>query len=137
MATILVDGKQTEIETKRITLVCHSGNVHLMPDGQVEIGPEQTIARANRVSRGEWIVMQADPLFRELLESVIGAGAFPMVDDLAQCGMGVRHMTGMILMFAELEEGQTPYVRYPESFLHPSSAVRLADFFIRMTGGAK
>lgn len=137
MATILVNGKQTEIETKRITLVCHSGNVHLMPDGQVEIGPEQTIARANQVTREEWQTLQADPAFRELIEMVIGAGVFPMIHDLAQCGMGVRHITGMILMFAELEEGQTPYVRYPESFLHPRSQTALADFFIRMTGGSK
>lgn len=136
MTSILIDGKPTEIEAKRLTLLCHKGDVHIMPNGQVEIGPEQTLARANMVTPEEWKGLQNDPLFVELMEMVIGAN-FPMVGDLAQCGTGTRHLTGLILMFLELEEGQIPYVRYPESFLHPSSQSRLADLFIRLTGGSK
>lgn len=135
-ASILVDGKPTEIELKRITLLAHKGDVHLMPDGQVEIGPEQTLARADQVTKEEWKALQADPVFVGLAEGVLGSGNFPMFHDLKQCGTGTRHITGMILMFLELEQGQTPFVRYPESFLHPSSQTRLADLFIKLTGGA-
>lgn len=136
MATILVDGKVTEIETRRITLLAHKGDVHLMPDGQVEIGPEQTLGRADLVSDEEWIRLMGDPTFRELMELVLG-DIFPLVPRLKDCGMGVRHITGMILMFLELQPGQTPFVRYPESFLHPRSQTMLADFFIRLTGSGK
>lgn len=135
MTSILLDGVPTEIDVRRITLLCHKDNVRVDPDGQVEIGPDQTLARAAAVTPDEWVALQGDATFRDLLESVLGAGMFPCVG-LPDCGMGMRHMTGMILMFLELEPGQTPYVRFPESFLHPSSQSRLADLFIRLTGGA-
>lgn len=137
MTSILIDSKPAEIELRRLTLLCHRGDVHLMPDGQVEIGPEQTLARAAQVTNEEWMRLQTDPLFKELMELVLGAGTFPMVGQLANCGSGTRHLTGLILMMLELKRGQTPFVRYPESFLHPSSQVRLADLFIRLTGGGK
>lgn len=136
MATILVDGKQTEIDLRRLTLLCHRADVHLMPDGQVEIGPEQTLARADQITKDEWALLQKDPVYIELAEMVLGSGIFPMVGDLKQCGTGTRHITGLILMMLELEPGQTPYIRYPESFLHPLSQTRLADLFIRLTGAA-
>lgn len=135
MATVMVDGERQEVGDKRITLICHKGDVLVNPDGQVLIGPEQTLARADRVTEEEWVALQQDKTFVELVEMVIGGWSFPMVGDLKQCGTGTRHITGMILMFLELEKGQTPYVRYPESFLHPLSQARLGDLFIRLTGG--
>lgn len=134
MATILVNGEVKDIGDKPLTLLCHKGDVHLMPDGQVEIGPEQTLARANKVTSEEWVALQKDAAFRDLIELVLGVGIFPMVPDLKYCGTGVRHITGMILMFAELGPDQVPFVRYPESFLHPLSQTRLADLFIRLAG---
>lgn len=138
MATVLVDGERHEVGDKRITLIAHKDDVVVNPDGQVLIGPEQTLARADRVTEEEWVALQQDKTFVDLVEMVLGAWIFPMVSDLKQCGTGTRHITGMILMFLELEKGQTPYVRYPESFLHPSSQSRLADLFIRLssTGAA-
>lgn len=136
MATILVDGKPTEVGDKPLTLLCHKGDVHLMPDGQVEIGPEQTLARANRVSKEEWAALQADTTFVELMELVLGR-IFPLYPDLKCAGTGVRHMTGMLLLFRELQPGQKPFLRYPESFLHPSSQTRLPELLIRVFGIGK
>lgn len=136
MPTILVDGKEHEVDLRRLTLLCHKDNVQVEPNGQVLIGPEQTLARSALVTDDEWVALMADPIYQELIELVFGAGMFPMVPQLKDCGTGVRHITGLILMFAELEPGQTPFVRFPEAFLHPSSQSRLADLFIRFTGKA-
>lgn len=135
MGTILVDGVKKEIDIKRLTLICHKGDVHIMPDGQVEIGPEQTLARASQVTDEEWVALKKDKAFCSMLEMVLGVGVFPCVDQLKDCGTGTRHIVGMILMFAELLPDQVPFIRYPESFLHPSSQVRLADLFLLLTGG--
>ena len=134
MTTILVDGVVTEIKTAPITMLMHRGDVHLMPDGQVEIGPEQTLARAAALTADEWTFLKGHPAFDGLFRIVFPDLAYP--DKLHQAGSGVRHITGMIVMIIELKEGQTPYIRYPESFLHPSSQCRLADLFIHLSKGA-
>lgn len=136
MAKILVDGVPTEVGDKPITLLAHKGDVHLAPTDQVEIGPEQTLARASQVTDAEWVALMQDATFVELAESVLGAGSFPMVPRLKDCGTGTRHITGMILLFSELN-GRQPYVRYPESFLHPLSQTRLAQLLIRLSGAGK
>lgn len=136
MTSILVDGKPTDIDAAPITLLCHRGDVHLMPDGQVEINPEQTIARANRVSREEWDALRVDPAFLSLFRIV-----FPDLTlhncALEQAGMGVRHITGMLLLLGELQPGQSPYVRFPEAFLHGAAQSRLGDLFIRLSGAGQ
>lgn len=133
MARILVDGKPTEVGDKPFTLLAHKGDVHLMPTDQVEIGPEQTLARAALVTDDEWVALMQDQTFVELMELVLGGGSFPMVPRLKDCGTGTRHMTGMLLLFAELN-GRQPYIRYPESFLHPSSQSQLPQLFMRVFG---
>lgn len=137
MATILVDGVPTEVGDKPITLLCHQGDVHLAPSNQVEIGPEQTLARAARVTDDEWAALCADPSFVQLFHIV-----FPDIDPqpmrkLHREGTGVRHIVGMLLMMAELTPDQQPFLRYPESFLHPSAQSRLAELFVFFTGGKR
>lgn len=133
MASILVDDKPTEIELKPITLLCHDGKVHLEPDGQVLIGPEETIARAAEITQAEWEEIREMPAIIKLFGMVFKDMKMPAV--LEREGLGVRHIIGMICMLFELEEGQTPFIRYPESFLHPSAQSGLADLFIAFTNG--
>ena len=138
MSTILVDGVETEIGDKPLTLVCHKGDVHLAPLAQCEIGPEQTMARAARIEPEEWAAMRADPAFQKLFGII-----FPDMDlakmptSLQREGAGVRHITGMIVMLGEMAPGQSPYLRFPESFLHPSAQSRLGDLFILLSGAGK
>ncbi|MES2729989.1 MAG: hypothetical protein V4621_07865 [Pseudomonadota bacterium] len=136
MSSILVDDVPTEIELKPITLLCHKGDVHLEPDGQVLIGPEETIARAAEITQEEWESFRDIPKFADLFHKVFKDMKMP--DVLAREGMGVRHVVGLIVMMFELKEGQTPFIRYPESFLHPSAQSGLAYLFVSFTNaGAK
>lgn len=132
MTSILLDGVPTAIAAKRITLLCHGGDVNLMPDGQVEIGPEQTIARANAVTPEEWALIREHSDFKALFKVVFPGTLIPT--RLHWEGMGMRHITGMLLMLLELEPGKTPFMRYPESFLHPGVQSRLGDLFARLAG---
>lgn len=135
MATILVDGAQQEVGDKPITMVCHTEGVRCDPDGQVEIGPEQTIARAADLTAEDWDMLRDIPIFAEMFHIVFPNMQMPA--KLPQEGLGVRHVAGMILMLLELKDGQQPYMRFPESFLHPSAQSKLADLFIFFSGAGK
>lgn len=135
MAEILVDGVVTEIEAKPITLLCHRGDVRLDPYQQVEIGPEQTLAFVAGIRPNEWAAIRVAPVFEELFRIVFPD--MPMPYFLHQEGTGVRHVTGLILMVLELEPGQQPYFRMPESFLHPAAQSRMADLLIRFSGAGQ
>lgn len=46
-------------------------------------------------------------------------------------GLGYRHVIGLICLVAK---ATNPYIRFPESFLHPSAQAGLADLFSVLTG---
>ncbi|MES2729990.1 MAG: hypothetical protein V4621_07870 [Pseudomonadota bacterium] len=90
------------------------------------IGPMQTLARADQVAPEEWAALQADPVFRNRMECVLGAGVFPAVSDLKECGTGMRHITGLILLHRDLPEGEIPVMHKIGWGLHPNSQHALA-----------
>ena len=135
MATILVDDVATEIGDKPITLLCHKGDVRLDPDGQVEIGAEQTLAREARITPAEWALLRNMPIFQRLFGIM-----FPAMDlakvRLHQEGMGGRHVTGMILMLLELEPAGSRTCAFPNrSCIRAQS--RLGDLIIAICGAGK
>lgn len=129
MASIVLDGVITEIGDKPLTLLCHKGDVRLEPHVQVEIGAEQTLAREARITADEWQLIRVHPAFAQLF-AIVMPDKDLLTLRLHHEGMGVRHLTGLLLMLCELEPGQTPYLRFPESFLHPSAQARLGDLCV-------
>jgi hypothetical protein len=127
VTTILVDGVATEVGAAPLTLLCHKGDVRLDPDGQVEIGAEQTLERARRVTPEEWAYLRVHPIFCKMFGFVFPTMEMPL--RLHREGTGVQHVTGMILLLIELEPDQKPFLRFPESFLHPSAQSGLANLF--------
>jgi hypothetical protein len=136
MSTMLIDGVTTEVGDKPVTLLCHKGDVHITPTDQVEIGPEQTLARAGNVTQKEWEDLRNDASFIQLF-NIVFPEMSPLPDRITQQGTGVRHVVGMLLLLCEAITAtppRRPFLRYPESFLHPSAQSKLADLIILLSG---
>lgn len=136
MSTMLIDGVATEVGDKPVTLLCHKGDVYIAPTDQVEIGPEQTLARVESVTQEEWDDLRNDPSFAQLF-NIVFPEMSPLPERIRQQGTGVRHIIGMLLLLCEAITStppRRPFLRYPESFLHPSAQSKLADLIIFLSG---
>lgn len=121
----------------RLTLLCHDGGVNIQNDRAdiVEIGPEQTLACAAKIDANAWAWMKEQPSFMRLLRLVFPADRFDVGSEpLSQHGIGFRHVVGMIVLLkGAMHAGKTPLVKFPESHLHPSAQLGLADLFAALT----
>jgi hypothetical protein len=133
-----VDGHEHEVETKPVTLIAHNGTMNIKPlDADIlEISPETTVKRADELSPLEWDELKAYPQFMELWSLVYTDTPPPQFLNTAMLGM--RHVVGLILLFKQaIYENKRPFVRLPESYLHPRQQSGLADLFIRISGAGK
>ena len=132
--TLLVDGKPHEIETRPVTLLCHPGTVNLAAPARLEINARITLEYAEMMSQ------QALDLFLEAgldehFRSLFGDHPVPRSSAaLRHEGTGVKHAVGLIglLMFC-VGVGIPPYVRCPESFLHPRAQAGLGDVIVALS----
>jgi|SRR5581483_222237 len=131
--TLRIKANETEheVETKPITVICHSGDVNLKPlsEDVLEITPTETVATADNLSEPEWALLKTIPVFQKAWNCV-----FPDIQPPATLkgeGLGYRHIVGMIIMLAKAATmNKRPYVRFPETYLHPKAQCGLADLFI-------
>lgn len=122
-----------------INILCHHGDVNIVNDRKdvYEITPEKTLAMAEAVTDEAWQQIKQNERFIKRFRLV-----FPTIDlpdhPLQSHGSGVRHVVGLILLTdMALDTGKQPMWRFPESHLHPSAQLGLADLLIFYTQGRK
>lgn len=126
------------LETKPITLIAHRGeNITPLDEDVILIDPTETVKKADALSDSDWTQLRILPQFVEMWKLVFTKDDPPA--NLKGEGLGYRHVVGLILLLCEaVVANKRPYVRFPESYLHPSAQLGLADLFIRFsTGGNK
>jgi len=132
-------GQPIEIPAdKPLTVICHPGGhaFDLDPDATLlEVTPETTLREAARlVESGEWELFRAFTFVGVAFSRVFTD--FPMPVDLAKASVDMRHVIGMIrLMVRAAEEQKRPFIRLPETYLHPRHQTGLADLFMYMQSG--
>lgn len=138
IATIKVNNETChDIETKPLTMLFHGPGVHKLEpldEDIVQIGPEETILCAMELSQDDWDSVRITPVFGRLWKCVFPDDLPP--EKIKNEGMGFKHVIGLIILLVKtINSGKRPYVRFPESYLHPRAQVGLADLFLVLNGG--
>lgn len=130
--------KLSTIETdKPYTIICHRDDIEVVNDREdvLEITPEKTLAMAAKFTVGTWYKAKRDEDFKRRL-----AVMFPNLDiltdtrELADYPIAVRHVVGLIICTnMAINTGRQPFWQFPETYLHPSTQVNLAEL-MRMYG---
>jgi hypothetical protein len=126
-------------DERALTLMCHRGDVALavLNEDIAEIGPTDTLLRVAKLTAEDWRSLATEPMFMTPFKKVFtdmelvaddGFGTIP-------ASLGVKHVAGMIiLMFEAMAANKRPFIRLPESYLHPRHQGGLADMLIWFSG---
>jgi len=112
----------------------HNGTISIVNDREdtVEISPKETLIVAEVMDRDNlWENFRANESFMRLFRFV-----FPdeSVVPERNASTGVRHVSGMIVMLSgTIRKGLRPFLRLPESYLHPKAQLGLADMLISLS----
>jgi hypothetical protein len=132
---LIVDGKEMEVEDKRLTLVMHDGTANIRPvdDAVVTIDPEFTAWIAQRmIDHGEWDGLRDQPKFRRLWKLVWGNTVPPQ--RLEDGNEAMRHTAGLIVgIVGAIKANKRIFLKMPETFLHPRQQLGLADLVLELT----
>lgn len=132
---IIAGGTEHDIEVKPLTIIVNGGTMKVEVPGRVEISAEMTLARADKLTQEDWDSIRNVPEFLKMFKMVMVDYDPPST--LKGEGMGVRHVVGMLVLIVEtVAAGKVPFVRYPESFLHPKYQTGLADLFSYLSKGS-
>jgi hypothetical protein len=92
------------------------------------MGPQETVQAFDALSPAQRTALGEQPLFAHLWKRVFtdrapAAGTFST--------LGERHVAGLILLLGRAAcSGKQPFIRLPESYLHPAQQAGLADLFV-------
>jgi hypothetical protein len=133
--TITANGEAHEIETRRLTLLCHQGDVRIDVPSRFEITPQITVEQAEMMNDRHLELLReagGEQMFRMMFGDAV---AFPAsAADLKREGMGIKHAIGLLaLAMLCIGAGVPAFLRYPESYLHPRAQLDLADVLAGMT----
>jgi len=121
----------------RLTIMCHPGEINVQNDvaDTVTIDPQATMACAAKVNANAWTWLKQQPRFMELLRCVFPDNKFNLPDHPLQMhGSGLQHTVGLILLVLDAQkQGKRPFIRFPETYLHPAQQLGLADLFLKLT----
>ena len=126
-----------EVDARAVNLICHDGTLNPEVEGTITIDPTATLAFTDSVTEELFTTLQSADyaLFRILVDYVFkNKITFPStVDELKRQGTGYKHVFGLIYLLTKaINTGQTPYVRLPETYLHPSAQAQLGDVFFHL-----
>lgn len=131
--TIIVNGEAHEIEIKKLNLVFHQDGINVAYPDRAVIDPQVTISEINALPEAVYKQVINHPLFLELFHIV-----FPKdrkinpVINRENGDLSILHVSGLICLLIETTRLGVPVaIKYPETYLHPSTQVNLADLFIK------
>lgn len=126
--TILVDGKPLDIEVKPLTLLVHQGTLNVSVLGRLEINPELTVSTARALNEAEWNTFRDFEPFTKMYAMVWGVDPMPA---FGTANLGQLHTVGLIALLRScLLSKVLPFIKLPETYLHPAQQTGLADLFI-------
>ena len=138
---IFVNGEPRAIRVKPITMLCHRGDMKFDVPEVIEISSPETLFRTKRLKQSELDFMHVCGI-KELFDLVFAA--VPTIQlpkdikELQREGSGVQHVVGMLVMIYEaMLDGRQFFLRNPETHLHPTAQLGLADMLIKLTQGGK
>lgn len=132
-----------------LTVILHQGDIdirEILPtDGGpdiVEIGPDHTLQVVATMGPKSYKIVTQHPWLRKSWESVVGAGgkhevSLPeTIEEMRASSLASRHVFGMLFLIGEaLFSGKRPFVKLPESYLHPAQQCQLGDLFVKLSNG--
>lgn len=124
------------VDGKPLTVLVHQGGmeVSLLDDDIATITAEDTVAMATNTPQAEWDEVRKLDRFLALYNKVFDGAAPPVV--LKSAPLDVRHIVGMIFLIAKaLSEGKRPFIKLPETYLHPKQQAQLASMLVDMQKG--
>lgn len=135
--TVTHDGVEQEhkLEGKRLMLLVHQGGleVHATDEDIFTITAEDTVKAAAIIPAAEWAQVRVMPKFVEYFKMVF---EFDPPVNLAASTIDVRHVVGMMLLLGKaLAEGKRPFIKLPETYLHPKQQSNIASFLVKLSGG--
>ena len=125
---VLLDGEPHDIPLEKLTLMFHEGGVDVQVDDPsvMEITPEQTVACARGLTDDDWQVLRLNPLFKACYGAIWTER--PLPGGLSNAAQSVLHTVGLIVLIRRaLIEGRHPFIRWPETYLHPRQQSGLGD----------
>lgn len=149
-ATVITDTDRIDIEVKPLTIICHQGTVNIKDiipaDGGppiIEIGPDHTIEVVAMMKASTYLFWRGIPWVVEEWTKIVGSEGrfhgkgveFPeTIEAMRASSLASRHVFGLITRVAEVVVGGfRPFLRLPESYLHPSQQVAIAQFLVRLS----
>lgn len=146
-ATVITDTDRLDIEVKPLTIICHQGHVDIREivaaDGGppiVEIGPDHTIDAVAHMKASTYAFWLSIPWVPEEWVRIVGsegkhAVTMPAtIEEMRASSLAHRHVFGLLTRVAEVVvSGARPFIRLPESYLHPSQQVAIAQFLVRLS----
>jgi hypothetical protein len=132
MERIIANKQEHEIDVRPITLLFHRGDINIQCPDRFEINPEITVSTANSLTAQEYGAFLANETFKAHAEKILGF-KLPEHADLATSTLGVRHVVGMLMLLGVcFHKKVAPFVRFPETYLHPAQQVELGDLFAKL-----
>lgn len=133
---IRIDGQEQDVDLARLTVMLHQGEVNLeVVDPRVqEITPEDTLEMVRHIPQELWVEWRDARRFVAMWKSVWEDTPVPRV--IAEANHAMRHTVGLfILVNAAIRHGKIPFIRNPETYLHPKQQCGLADLFNKLSNG--
>lgn len=124
-----------EVEAKPMTILCHQGGMDIEPaDGSVSIiTAVDTVGMADALDAETWKELRAVERFAELFKMVF---EFDPPEKLAT--NDTKHVVGMILLMGiTASKGKRPFLKLPETHLHPRQQANLASMLVSLTNGGR
>lgn len=129
------DWAEDELKTKPLTIICHPETVQVEPrDDRFEIAPPTTVTVADNLTCEQWDTIRAEPWFINGFKAVFSCD--PPIFMNSEWPVSFRHVTGLLIMLWHAQQNNLhPWVRFPETYLHPKSQLGLADVFVMFSLG--
>lgn len=119
---------ETDIGDKPLSVICHQGDVVVEPTDQIPIDSEMTVYHGKRV-------VKIDPVAKAWAEHILGyqlENISPDARDNTQA-----HVIGLcdlpLKLMQKYKRAIPFFIKLPETFLHPSQQVKIADWMSAMS----
>ena len=129
--------EQTLDVNRSMTLIVHPGmmEVTALDDDVMTITAENTVARTRQLTLQQWDELRVAPGFVMLFKHVFDSDP---PTDLLTTTVDVRHVVGLIILMTEaVMLGKVPFIKLPETYLHPRHQANLADMLAQWSGNGK
>jgi hypothetical protein len=93
-----------------------------------------TVPCADALTVETWNQIRTIPNFLKMWHCIFPSVTPP--ETLKGEGLGYRHVVGMLVLIVQaLAKGKRPFLRFPETYLHPAAQLGLGDLLLMLSTG--